>query len=317
MLEEWDSEAAFAASFEKYSTEQRGEFLGRLGLTSESSTARSGCPPASRSCRRGRADGRRRGRTPCRTRASTDDSQRPALPVDLVQLYLDRIERIDQSVGSLITVAADSALAEAKEAESKVNGSVLPPFHGIPVVLKDVVDTAGIRSTYGSGAWKDRVPDRDHAVVTKLKSAGFIVLGKTKTPEFSGGMVTEPIAFGPCRNPWDLSRTCGGSSGGSGAAMAARLSSIALGGDDGGSIRIPSNWNGIFGIKPSRGRVSCAPDPSAMHFTNGPMALSVADAAAMLDAISGYVTGDGFGHHRPLGRSSTRWASIRAGCASR
>ncbi len=215
-------------------------------------------------------------------------------PVELVELYLSRIERIDPTVGSMITVAADSALADAKDAESKVQRGQLPPFHGIPVVLKDVVDTAGIRSTYGSGAWKDRVPERDHAVVTKLKSAGFIILGKTKTPEFSGGMVTEPLAFGPCRNPWDLNRTCGGSSGGSGAAMAARLSSIALGGDDGGSIRIPSNWNGIFGIKPSRGRVSCAPDPAAMHFTNGPMALSVADAAAMLDAISGYVTGDGF-----------------------
>jgi amidase len=120
-------------------------------------------------------------------------------PVELVELYLRRIERIDASVGSMITVAADAALAAAKEAEADVSRAELSPFHGVPVVLKDVVDTAGIRSTYGSGAWKDRVPDRDHAVVTKLKAAGFIILGKTKTPEFSGGMVTEPIAFGPCR----------------------------------------------------------------------------------------------------------------------
>ena len=178
----------------------------------------------------------------------------------------------------MITVAADSALTDTRKTPNrKVQRGQLPPFHGIPVVLKDVVDTAGIRSTYGSGAWKDRVPDRDHAVVTKLKSAGFILLGKTKTPEFSGGMVTEPLAFGPCRNPWDLNRTCGGSSAAPVQRWRRDCRRYALGGDGGGSIRIPSNWNGIFGIKPSRGRVSCAPDPAAMHFTNGPMALSVAD----------------------------------------
>jgi amidase len=138
------------------------------------------------------------------------------------------------------------------------------------------------------------VPDRDAAVVAKLRAAGCIVIGKHNTPEFAGGTFTEPIAYGPCRNPWNTDFSPGGSSGGSGAATAAGLCAFALGSDDGGSVRIPSGWGGLVGIKPTRGRVSAAPEPSALYYTPGPMAHTVADAAAMLDAISGYVVGDAF-----------------------
>lgn len=215
--------------------------------------------------------------------------------VEVTSAFLDRIDRLDARVGAFITVAADQALDAARAADDAVvAGARVGPFHGVPLGIKDVVDTAGIRTTHGSGAWRDRVPDRDHAVVTKLKDGGFVVLGKTKMPEFSGGVVTEPAAYGPARNPWDLDRSPGGSSGGSGAAVAAGLVPIAHGSDDGGSIRIPSAWCGLVGIKPSRGRISCAPDPQATEFTSGPMARTVADAAAMLDVMSGYVAGDAF-----------------------
>jgi len=213
-------------------------------------------------------------------------------PVELVELYLRRIERYDPLLNSFITVAADQALAAARLAEKRIGEPDLPPFHGVPVSIKDLIDTAGIRTTYATAAWKERVPKTDAAVVTKLKTAGFIVLGKNNTPEFAGGIYTEPLAYGACRNPWNPAFSPGGSSGGSGSSQAAGLCAIALGGDDGGSIRIPSGWCGLFGVKPSRGRVSAAPDPAALYYTPGPMAHSVADAAAMLDAISGYVTGD-------------------------
>jgi amidase len=194
-------------------------------------------------------------------------------------------------------VAADLARPQAAAAADAVTRTApadLPPFHGVPVSLKDVVHAVGMPTTHGSGAWRNNIATIDHAVVRKLREAGFIVFGKNKLPEFSGGMITEPLAYGPCRNPWDLDRAVGGSSGGSGAAVAAGMTPLSLGSDDGGSIRIPSNWNGVFGIKPSRGRVSCAPDQQSMEFTTGPIARSVADGAAMLDAISGYVRGDGF-----------------------
>jgi amidase len=223
-------------------------------------------------------------------------------PVEVTEAFLRRIESLDGDVNSYITVAGDQALAAAKKAEAMVGAEDLPPFFGVPVSIKDLIDTAGIRTTYATAAWSSRVPDRDAAVVTKLKQAGFIVIGKNNTPEFAGGIYTEPAAYGPCRNPWNLDYSPGGSSGGSGAAVAAGLAPTALGADDGGSIRIPSSWCGLFGIKPSRGRVSAAPDPAAPYYTPGPMSHTVADAAAMLDAISGYVTGDGFWAPPPDGR---------------
>lgn len=216
-------------------------------------------------------------------------------PVELVTAYLERIDAIDPAINSYITVAADQALAAAKDAERAVgDGGDLPPFHGVPVGIKDLIDTAGIRTTCATAAWHDRVPTVDAAVVTKLRQAGFVIIGKHNTPEFAGGTFTEPLAYGPCRNPWNTEFSPGGSSGGSGAATAAGLCAVALGSDDGGSVRIPSGWGGLVGIKPQRGRVSAAPEPSALYYTPGPMAHTVADAAAMLDAISGYVVGDAF-----------------------
>jgi amidase len=216
-------------------------------------------------------------------------------PVELVDVFLARIEAIDPELNSYITVAGDHACRAARDAEAAVQaGDDLGPFHGVPVSVKDLIDTAGIRTTCATAAWHDRVPDHDAAVVAGLRHAGFIVVGKTNTPEFAGGTFTEPAAYGVCRNPWNPEYSPGGSSGGAGAAQAAGLCAVALGSDDGGSIRIPSGWCGLFGIKPSRGRVSAAPEPSALHYTPGPMTHTVADAAATLDAISGYVTGDAF-----------------------
>jgi amidase len=215
-------------------------------------------------------------------------------PVELTELFLARIDALDPAYRSYLTVAADQALAAAKDAEGALGTDDLPPLHGVPFSVKDLIDTAGIRTTYATAAWRERVPDHDAAVVAKLRTAGAIVIGKTNTPEFAGGISTEPVAYAPCRNPWNTEFTPGGSSGGAGAAQAAGLCALALGSDDGGSVRIPSGWCGVFGIKPSRGRVSAAPEPSALHYTPGPLAHTVADAAAMLDAMSGYVTGDAF-----------------------
>ncbi|HVV36570.1 MAG TPA: amidase [Acidimicrobiales bacterium] len=215
-------------------------------------------------------------------------------PVELVTAYLERIEALDPQINSYITVAADQALAAAADAAEAVGGDELPPLHGIPIGIKDLIDTAGIRTTCATAAWRERVPAVDAAVVAKLRAAGCVILGKHNTPEFAGGTFTEPLAYGACRNPWNLQYSPGGSSGGSGAATAAGLCALALGSDDGGSIRIPSGWGGLVGIKPTRGRVSAAPEPSALYYTPGPMAHTVADAAAMLDAISGYVVGDAF-----------------------
>jgi amidase len=162
------------------------------------------------------------------------------------------------------------------------------------VSIKDFVDTAGIRTTRGTAAWADRVPTEDAEVVRKLRTAGFVVLGKTNIPELTGGTYIENDAYGACRNPWDLARSCGGSSHGAAAALAAGLCAISHGTDDGGSVRIPAGYTGLVGIKPSRGRISAAPEPQALEYTSGPITRTVADAAGMLDAMAGYVAGDAF-----------------------
>ena len=222
--------------------------------------------------------------------------EREASPVELVELYLERIERLDTSsdprLGAYVTVRGDEALAEAREK------AALPadaPFHGVPISLKDLDATAGIRTTFSSQAFASNVPDFDMAHVTKLKAAGFVVLGKTNAPEFGTTAFTDSTLNGPCRTPWDLSRNAGGSSGGAGAALAAGLCAIAQGSDGGGSIRIPASCCGLLGFKPSRGRVSNAPfGPGIGLGTTGPLARTTADAAAYLDAVGGYEWGDPF-----------------------
>jgi len=209
-------------------------------------------------------------------------------PLELVDLYLERIERIDPELNAYVTVCGDEARAAAAAGDLP-DGS----FRGVPMPIKDLNETAGIRTTFSSRAFADYVPTFDGAVVRRLKDAGFVVIGKTNTPELGLTAVTESELNGPCRNPWDTARTAGGSSGGAAAAVAAGLAPAAQGSDGGGSIRIPSSCCGLFGIKPARGRVSPAPYGGLEGFsTSGPIARTVADAAALLDVMAGYETGD-------------------------
>jgi amidase len=213
--------------------------------------------------------------------------RREVTPVELVETYLARIELLDPELNAYVTVCADEAIAAA--AGDLPDG----PFRGVPLPIKDLNETAAIRTTFSSRAFADYVPDFDVAVVRRLKEAGFIVIGKTNTPELGITAVTESELNGACRNPWDTTRTAGGSSGGAAAAVTTGLAPAAHGSDGGGSIRIPASCCGIFGIKPSRGRVSAAPYGGLEGFgTSGPLTRSVADAAALLDVMAGYETGD-------------------------
>jgi amidase len=210
--------------------------------------------------------------------------------VELTELYLERIARIDPELNSFVTVRGEEALADARAADASVDAT---PFRGVPIAVKDLTPTAGIRTTYSSRAFAENVPDFDTAVVRRLREAGFVILGKTNTPEFGTVAFTESELNGATRNPWNPECTPGGSSGGAAAALAAGLVPLAHGTDGGGSIRIPASCCGVFGLKPSRGRVSTAPFPSLEGLsTSGPISRSVADAAALLDVLAGYEPGD-------------------------
>jgi amidase len=210
--------------------------------------------------------------------------------VELVQLSLDRIEKLDPTLNSFVTVCGEDALATARTIDSTPGEA---PFRGVPIGVKDLAATAGIRTTYSSRAYTDYVPDFDTAVVRRMREAGFVIVGKTNTPEFGTVAFTESDLNGATRNPWNTKLTPGGSSGGAAAAVAAGLVPIAHATDGGGSIRIPASCCGLFGLKPSRGRVSSAPFSSLEGLsTAGPMARTVADAAAFLDVLAGYEPGD-------------------------
>ena len=231
-------------------------------------------------------------------------------PVELTEHYLRRIEAASDRVGAFVTVTADTALAQAASTQAgssramssravssrAVSSPALPdgPLQGLPIAIKDLNNTAGVRTTFGSAVYADNVPPADDHVVTRLRAAGTISLGKTNAPEFGLPCYTEPDVAPPARTPWDLDRSAGGSSGGAAAAVAAGLVPFAQGSDGGGSIRIPSSVCGLFGLKPSRGRVSSGPiggDVTGLS-GNGPIARSVADAAALLDAMAGPMPGD-------------------------
>jgi amidase len=213
-------------------------------------------------------------------------------PVELVQVYLDRIEQLDPELGAYVTVRGDEALAEAR---AKAGEHADAPFHGVPISLKDLDSTAGTLTTFSSLAFETNIPDFDLAHVTRLKAAGFVVLGKTNTPEMGTTAFTDSNLNGPCRTPWDLERNAGGSSGGAAAALAAGLCGIAQGSDGGGSIRIPASCCGVLGFKASRGRISTAPFvPGIGLGTTGPLARTTGDAAAYLDVACGYEWGDPF-----------------------
>lgn len=222
-------------------------------------------------------------------------------PVEVVRLLLDRIAAINPKINAYVTITEDSAIAAAKEAEDAVmKGRQLGPLHGVPLALKDTNFTKGVRTTMGSRLMEDFVPEEDSVHVDRLKKAGAIVLGKTNTPEFAAKAVTENLVFGITRNPWNLERTPGGSSGGSAAAVAAGLAPLATGSDAGGSIRIPASCCGVFGIKPHFGRVPSYPLfhlwESLLH--EGPITRTVKDAALMLNVMAGPHWGDR--HSLPL-----------------
>jgi amidase len=218
--------------------------------------------------------------------------RREVSPVELVRAYLERIEQLDPELNAFVTVRGEDALEEARLAEGATGE--LPPFHGVPLPIKELTDTARIRTTYSSRAFAEHVPAADAAVVRRLREAGFILIGKTNAPEFGSIPVTESELLGVCRNPWSTDLTPGGSSGGAAAAVAAGLAPAAHGTDGGGSIRIPASCCGLFGLKPARGRVSNAPyvDGSLALGGSGPITRTVADAAALLDVMAGYEWGD-------------------------
>jgi aspartyl-tRNA(Asn)/glutamyl-tRNA(Gln) amidotransferase subunit A len=218
---------------------------------------------------------------------------REVSPVEVVQAHLDRVAALDGKLRAFITVSADAALAAAKAAEAAVMaGERLGPLHGVPLALKDLYMTRGVRTTGGSRILADWIPEEDATVVTRLGNAGAINLGKLNMHEFAFGPEGLNSHYGTPWNPWDPNthRICGGSSSGSGAAVAAGLCAGTLGSDTGGSIRIPSALCGITGIKPTYGRVSRAGVlPLAWSMDHvGPMCRSAADCALMLNAIAGY-----------------------------
>ncbi|MGZ4525385.1 MAG: amidase [Mycobacterium sp.] len=206
---------------------------------------------------------------------------------ELLEIYLERIARLDSQLRCYRVVLSDSARYEAAVAQDRLDAGERLPLLGVPIAIKDDVDVAGEVTTYGSGAHRPAATS-DAEVVRRLRAAGAVIIGKTNVPELMMFPYTESLTFGATRNPWNLRRTPGGSSGGSAAAVAAGLAPLALGSDGGGSIRIPAIWCGLFGVKPQRDRVSLEPHDDAWHglSVNGPLARSVLDAALFLDATS-------------------------------
>ncbi len=211
-------------------------------------------------------------------------------PVEVVDAVLARIDRLNPRLGAYCTITHAAARAAAREAAAAVmRGDALGILHGVPVSVKDLIPTRGVRTTWGSRLFEHFIPDEDAPVVERLKQAGAIVLGKTNTPEFGYKGTTDNLVFGLSRNPWSLAHTPGGSSGGGAAAVAAGLGPLAVGTDGGGSIRIPCSCCGIFGLKPTLGRVAAAPTYGGLDTLShtGPMTRTVRDAALMLNAIAG------------------------------
>lgn len=212
-------------------------------------------------------------------------------PVELVRAYLERIEKLNPTLNVYLTVLSEGALAAATAAEHAVmHGEALGPLHGIPIALKDNCDVAGVRMTAGSKFLRENIATADSEVAARLQRAGAILLGKLHMHEWAIGATTRNPHFGPCRNPWDPQRIPGGSSGGSGAAVAADMTLGAIGTDTGGSVRVPAALNGVSGIRPTIGRVSIRRvAPVSWTFdTIGPMARRAEDVAHLLQVVAGY-----------------------------
>lgn len=216
--------------------------------------------------------------------------QKEVTPLELVDFFIDRIEKINPRLNAVVTPMFEEA--------RRIASGPLPdgPFKGVPMLLKDLLASyKGVRFTFGTKNLAQYIPDHDSELVRRYKEAGFIILGKTNVPELGLLPTTESALFGPCRNPWDLTRTTGGSSGGSAAAVAAGLIPVAHGNDGGGSIRIPASCCGVFGLKPSRGRNTLGPDFGDLMsglVAEHVLTRSVRDSAAILDVTAGYMPGD-------------------------
>lgn len=227
-----------------------------------------------------------------------------ASPVELVDAAIARVEALNPRINAVISERFDSARAEAA-------GDLPPgPFRGVPILLKDLgAAMAGEPQHLGNSLLRqiDHRPAEDSHLVARLRAAGFVIIGRTNTPEFGSTCTTEPLAYGPSRNPWDTDRSTGGSSGGSAAAVASRMVPVAHASDGGGSIRIPASECGLFGLKPSRGRISRGPQAGegwAGASTDGVVSLTVRDSAALLDILSGWEPGDPYTAPPP----TRRWA---------
>ena len=209
----------------------------------------------------------------------------------LTRLYLERITSLDQRLNAFITLTDDLALEQAEQADrERQQGRLRGPLHGIPLALKDLFKTAGVKTTAGSSFWRENIPARSAFVVERLHQAGAVILGKLNMHEIALGVTNANPHFGPCHNPWDLARSPGGSSGGSAAAVASGMCLGSLGTDSGGSIRIPAALCGVVGLKPTYGRVSLSGVIPLSWSTDhvGPLARCVADAALLYQSIAGY-----------------------------
>jgi len=215
---------------------------------------------------------------------------RKVSPLEMMQVLLKRIDLVNPRVNAIVTLDRDAALWQARRATAALKrGATLGPLHGIPVGIKDVTATKGIRTTYGSKLFEQHVPDEDAVVVERLKAAGAIILGKTNTPEFAFGPNTTNAVFGATRNPWNLALTSGGSSGGSAVALATGMCPLAEGTDLGGSLRGPAAYCGVVGFRTTPGLVPRYPDVLGWdsYSVEGPMARTISDTALMLSVMSG------------------------------
>lgn len=211
-------------------------------------------------------------------------------PVEVTESILRTIEKVNPKINAIVTLTADLAMEMAKISENAYMKGEQRPLEGVPITIKDLIVTKGIRTTCGSKLFENCIPDQDAVLVERIREAGGVILGKTNVPEFGLIAVTDNLLFGPSRNPWDLSKTTGGSSGGAAAAVAAGLGPIAVGNDGGGSIRIPASLCGVFGLKPQFGRI-----PSYPHLVRGwetmnhegPISRTVSDSALLLDVLAG------------------------------
>lgn len=211
-------------------------------------------------------------------------------PVEVTRAVLERIDDVNPKINAIVTLTADLAMEQARAAEGAYQRGDAAALAGVPVTIKDLICTKGIRTTFGSLLFEDYVPEEDAVLVERLRDAGVVILGKTNVPEFGLVAVTDNLIFGPALNPWDTRKTVGGSSGGAAAGVVAGFGPLAVGNDGGGSVRIPSSLCGSFGIKPHFGRIPSGPKPyhgwESMN-AEGPITRTVSDAALMMDVMAG------------------------------